>query len=135
MTPIINHQFNYIPPPGQINNQPSLTIPDDSMSLEEILRRYMAGLPINGSNQETFYEEEELPDLKTMDLEEIAQLRDEVEEKIDNYRKQQAQLKREEYERSIIERHEKTRREQTPPPGENKNNETSQNEEPQNKIS
>jgi hypothetical protein len=34
---------------GEVNNQPSETIPDQTMSMREILTRYAKGLPIDGT--------------------------------------------------------------------------------------
>jgi len=40
------------------NGQPSLTVPDQTMSIRELLRRYASGLPLGGS-KEPIYEGEE----------------------------------------------------------------------------
>lgn len=42
----------------EINNEPSLTIPDQSMSVRELLQRYANGLPLGGS-KEPIYEGED----------------------------------------------------------------------------
>lgn len=55
------------------NTSPSLTIPDQSMSIPEIFRRFASGLPVGGQKV-PFYddnEENDLPDPKTMDLADI----------------------------------------------------------------
>ena len=58
-----NHE-NHI---GEVNDMPSLTIPDHTMSIREIVKRYAQGIPMTG--KEPIYEGEELlPDIKYMDL-------------------------------------------------------------------
>ncbi|QGF19337.1 hypothetical protein [Antarctic microvirus TYR_006_V_25] len=54
----------------EINNQPSETIPDQSMSVDEIMRRYAQGLPMSGERVPTYEdpEIETMPDLSRMDL-------------------------------------------------------------------
>lgn len=106
----VQHQFNYQIPLGEVNDLPSLTVPDDSMSLETILKRYALGLPINGNNQEEFYEEEELPDLRKMDMEEIAVMKMETEEKIQKYRDHQAKVAEAKKHIDLIDQYEKNRK-------------------------
>lgn len=58
------------------NRQPSMTIPDQTLSLHELLVRHARGLPVSGNDMEPLYHgEEELPDLKKMDLSEIHDLK------------------------------------------------------------
>ncbi|QGF19318.1 hypothetical protein [Antarctic microvirus CAA_003_V_1] len=54
----------------EINTQPSETIPDQSMSVDEIMRRYAQGLPMSGERVPTYEdpEIETMPDLSKMDL-------------------------------------------------------------------
>jgi len=91
----IQDSMNYVSPRGSDPGGPSLTVPDDSMSLMEILRRYSVGLPINGNSREQYYEEDYLPDLEKMDLEEIAQLTMENQEKRELLQKQLKDLENE----------------------------------------
>lgn len=56
---------------GETNTLPSLTIPDETMSMREILQRYARGLPIGGDkSKQMFFEHEgeETPDFEKMDL-------------------------------------------------------------------
>lgn len=53
---------------GEVNNLPSETIPDQSLSIKEILMRFSRGLPIDGQKVPWYDEEDDLPDPKTMDL-------------------------------------------------------------------
>lgn len=56
--------------PGKITYGPSLTVPDQTMSLREILSRHSRGLPISGVkvNPEYHGDTEDLVDFRTMDL-------------------------------------------------------------------
>lgn len=51
------------------NVWPSLTVPDQSMSVKEIMDRCAQGLPISGAKVPV-YNEEEIPDMKKLDLSE-----------------------------------------------------------------
>ena len=55
----------------ETNNEPSLTIPDQTMSIKEILNRFASGLPVGGQKT-PFYDETEseeyIPDPRYMDL-------------------------------------------------------------------
>lgn len=61
---------------GEINTLPSLTVPDQSMSVQEILDRYARGLPIGGSRVPIFDEEDDMPDTTHMDLADIQMLKE-----------------------------------------------------------
>lgn len=54
---------------GETFTLPSLTIPDQTMDIREILNRYAQGLPIE-QKEPIFNDEEELPDWKKLDLSE-----------------------------------------------------------------
>lgn len=64
-TPYNHYEF---PDNPEISNLPSETIPDQSMPVTEIMRRFSLGLPINGQKVPIYEGEEYLPDLSTMDL-------------------------------------------------------------------
>ena len=78
------HLFPY---EGEINNEPSMTIPDQTMSIKTILERYSRGLPIGGRTDEYYDEEDTMPDYRTLDLTEIAELQQNVVDTIKNYQK------------------------------------------------
>lgn len=76
---IIRHAYNRKAMASDYENDEggiSLTIPDHTMSIREIVTRYASGRGINASIKNPIYngEEVELPDLKKMDLAEIGQL-------------------------------------------------------------
>jgi hypothetical protein len=55
----------------EVNDEPSLTIPDQTMSIKEILNRFASGLPIDGQKVPIYDEsesEEYFPDPRYMDL-------------------------------------------------------------------
>jgi len=68
---IFKNHFNKekFPTVKEMNNLPSMTVPDQSMSMREILSRYASGLPL-GAGRVPIYEdpESDLPDLANMDL-------------------------------------------------------------------
>ena len=47
------------PTNGEVNNEPSMTIPDQSMSIEEIVTRFASGEPIS-VGQDVYYETDEV---------------------------------------------------------------------------
>lgn len=53
--------------PGEKVTQPSMTVPNEAMSIREILVRYSRGLPID-AKVPIYDEENDLPDPKKMDL-------------------------------------------------------------------
>jgi hypothetical protein len=56
----------------EVINGKSLTIPDQTMSIEQIMKRYAAGMSLGGTNKVPIYNgEEDVPDFKRMDLAEI----------------------------------------------------------------
>jgi len=58
----------------KIFTQPSLTVPDQSMSIKTILDRYARGLPVGGRLDEYYDEEDDLPNPLTLDLAERQEL-------------------------------------------------------------
>lgn len=53
----------------EINDQPSKTIPDQTMSMQEIMRRFASGLPVQGAKVPVYMgEDDDMPDLEHMDL-------------------------------------------------------------------
>jgi hypothetical protein len=75
--PKIYHAMNYTErkPFQEVNNQPSMTIPDQSMSMRDILDRFASGLPMDGERV-SMYEEDDnvMPDGKKMDLVEVQEM-------------------------------------------------------------
>lgn len=68
---------------GERSTRPSLTVPDQSMSLQTILQKFATGQPIDGVKAEIWNgDEEDLPDVKKMDLTEIDDLMTEYKNRI-----------------------------------------------------
>jgi len=73
------------PHTGEVNNMPSRTIPDQTLSMQEILTRYARGLPLTNGKQPIYNGDEDLPDLKTMDLAEIQEYKENIQSQIKEY--------------------------------------------------
>lgn len=76
--------------PGEVNNDPSKTIPDQSMSIAEIISRTQKGLPVTGVRVPMYNETEDgiMPDLRNMDISEIYELKQRIAAKERAIRKQ-----------------------------------------------
>lgn len=72
------------PKKGEVNNMPSETLPEQSMTISEIYNRYARGLPLESKVPIYQGEEQEFPDLQHLDLAEreeiILQHKQELEE-------------------------------------------------------
>lgn len=66
------------------NTMPGKTIPDDSLSLREILTRYAKGAPLSVHEYNPIYHGEDvfLPDFSKMDLSEIQSFKSEIEDNL-----------------------------------------------------
>ena len=70
------------------NYGPSLTIPDQTMSIRQILERHSRGLPISGWKEPIWDgEENDLPDIRTLDLAERQELAYLYQQELNNYNK------------------------------------------------
>lgn len=76
---------------GEKHFTPSQTVPDQTMSMRELLDRYARGLPLAGAKEPMYYGEEDLPDLHRLDLAEIQELKEANKQRIAD---QQADLQR-----------------------------------------
>lgn len=70
--PIIKTLYNgkYFPKRGEVNTLPSLTIPDEAMSISELVKRFANGMPLDGGRLPQYDGEEEMTDLERLDLSE-----------------------------------------------------------------
>lgn len=58
-------------PDKQRFTKPSKTVPDQALSIEEVMKRLMAGIPVNSAREVVFNGDDvDLPDLERMDLSE-----------------------------------------------------------------
>lgn len=92
MTPF-RTPFNYEPELPVVSIQPSMTEPDQCLSLREILQRYAQGKPLTKNNRLMYTGDDFTPDLRSMDLVEIDDLKKEVDQ---NIKEIQLDLKRSE---------------------------------------
>lgn len=88
-TPPLSYRFKTqwnaqsFPSNYEVNNQPSLTIPDQTMSISEIMDRYARGIPFDDAKTPVYNgEENEMPDLSTLDISERYDLMEENRQKI-----------------------------------------------------
>ena len=82
--------LNYTPDAGQINDLPSLTVPDETMSIRELVQRYSRGLPIKGIDKEAIFQ----PDIdgipfEVLDISERHELMQEAQAKIKEFQDKQ----------------------------------------------
>lgn len=89
MTQLVKTRFNreLHPCNYEVNDLPSETVPDQTMSIRTILDRYARGLPIAGQLHSEYQDDDDyndMPDHRTLDLSErhdlAAQAREELEE-------------------------------------------------------
>jgi hypothetical protein len=91
-----NTILNYKEYKGQVNKQKSLTVPDQALSIKEIMNRFARGLPIEQFKplyDENIDEDSEyLPDPRTMDLAERQEFKEQILQEFDTIRQQQAAI-------------------------------------------
>lgn len=83
-----NYNATKWPQKKQLFTLPSRTVPDQTMSVSEIMRRYAHGLPLDGQRV-GFYEGDDsfTPDPKTLDLVDIQEMKQQNAENIQNITK------------------------------------------------
>lgn len=87
----IKKQTTYKMAIGEINELPSETIPDQSLSPQQLLEQYSRGMPV----KEAFYDEENDWNLQGLDLTEIDMLRERYIERQKTAKEALGQLERE----------------------------------------
>lgn len=105
------------PDPGERSIQPSLTIPDQSMSIQEMIDRHRRGLPIRGYADAEYTDQADIlegRDLRQMDLEEIKQLskklRKNYEDARDKWYKEETERRQAAQRQAIIDEYEKEKK-------------------------
>lgn len=101
-------QFNYSKEAKQLYKKfgPSQTIPDQTMSIRQIMQRYASGQPLDVYNQgEAIWDEEgEGINPKTLDLSELHEYFDNVQQMKEEYQKtRNEQLKQKDFQRMLEE--------------------------------
>lgn len=84
-----NTYYNRKPSVGERNDQPSKTVPDQALSVREIINRTQKGLPVTGVRVPMYNETDDgiMPDLRNMDISEIYELKQRI-------KKTEAEIKR-----------------------------------------
>ncbi len=87
--------LNYKPYEGIVNDEPSMTIPDETMSIREILHRHVRGLPIDGKDPKTAIWDDESNGVnpKTLDLTEIQEYKENAQKSYEKLVKKQQKRK------------------------------------------
>lgn len=68
---------------GEKNNKPSVTIPDQSMTVKEIMSRFARGLSVTGNKVPVYNgEDDDMPDLSRLDLVERQEVLEQVEQEV-----------------------------------------------------
>jgi hypothetical protein len=79
----VKNMLNTTPSDGVINNEPSQTIPDQSMTLKELLIRYAKGLPLADAKTPIWEGEEGFDiDPERLDLAEVEELAEKAREEL-----------------------------------------------------
>lgn len=81
--------------PGEVFTEPSMTVPDQALPLKKILSDYTRGVMPSSIRQPEYHGEEYVPDLKSMDLSELAEYMQEVREEVIGLEKEQKRRKSE----------------------------------------
>jgi hypothetical protein len=92
----VTNQRNYVVPRGKTFTQPSMTVPDQTMSLRTIMERYATGMPIGGIKEAIWDEDPENTmgiNPKTLDLVDIQELKLINQQDIDDAKQYKLQLK------------------------------------------
>lgn len=94
-----NSYYNRKKPEGEKNTLPSKTVPNQAMTIREIINRTEKGLPVTGVRIPMYNETEDgiMPDLRDMDISEIYELKKRIKKTEDELRKK---LQKEEEERT-----------------------------------
>lgn len=81
--------YEYQDQKGEVNTLPSMTIPDQTMSIRTIVDRYAKGLPVSAFTP--IYEGEDfyMPDPKTLDLVDRADLLENVKQEVESLKSRQ----------------------------------------------
>jgi hypothetical protein len=80
--------YDYQEQQGEVNKLPSMTIPDQTMSIRTIVDRYSRGLPVSAFTP--VYEGEEfIPDPKTLDLTERYELAEQIKQEVESIKSRQ----------------------------------------------
>lgn len=138
-----NYNAHLFPRVDEKNYQPSLTVPNQSLSIKEILTRYAQGLGVDGIKVPVYNGEEDFDiDVKRLDLAEIQELKEANYQRIADLRKEmqdgiektRTKFKEQEIPFEEIKPNENSNSNSNNPPKDNKNSTESQSNKAPEKI-
>lgn len=90
------NQYSKLPPKdhGEVNTLPSLTIPEQSMTVMELMQRHSAGLPLTGHRIPIFEGEDTMPDLEKLDLSERYALMEKAQKEFNELKQKQLEKRK-----------------------------------------
>jgi len=103
-----NTQYNPHQVKEETNDSPSLTIPNEALSVREILIRYSRGLPID-ERVPIYDEENDLLDPRKLDLADVQALREQYQEELQNLKEKQKQQHEEQKQKEQVKLEEETK--------------------------
>jgi hypothetical protein len=80
--------YDYTEQKGEVNTLPSMTIPDQTMSIRTIVDRYARGLPVTAFTP-VYEGEDYIPDPKTLDLVERQELAEHLKAEVESIKSRQ----------------------------------------------
>lgn len=88
-------QYNSLPEEGEVNVLPSETVPDETMSIGEILKRFSTGnMPDVSQRQPEYYGDEfDIPNLATLDISERQQWANQIKATIEESRNRDRKIR------------------------------------------
>lgn len=94
-TKFIKNSLNasYFKKQNQVFTQKSQTVPDQSLTMRQLLDRYAKGLPLEAKEPVYYGEDTEIPNFKKMDLTELAEYRENLNEDIKRLSKKERRKK------------------------------------------
>ena len=94
-TKFIKNSLNasYFKKQNQVFTQKSQTVPDQSLTMRQLLDRYAKGLPLEAKEPVYYGEDTEIPNFKKMDLTEIDEYRKNLNEDITRLSKKERRKK------------------------------------------
>lgn len=100
------------------NYLPSLTVPDMTMTVSEILQKHAIGQPIMGqAGEPLYYDDEELPDPKKMDITELHEYMEDNKRIIAQAEEENRRMQEEQKRRNIEEAYERRKASESADPG------------------
>lgn len=100
--------YNATPAKGERNTQPSMTIPDQTLSVKQILDRYAKGLPLGGQKVPIYEADENstfddyMPDPKTLDISERHEMAQDAKKELRDIKSKLNKKAREKAEKDLL---------------------------------